>query len=93
MDVKKSILCVASKVNQVKSYLMVAAIVGMSAICGSSAFAQSTTIPVDVPDLDFAGVATDLLAAVIPGLVAAIGLGLSIWGIAFIYRKFKSMGR
>ena len=93
MDVSKVVSCVVSQAAKVKSYLMVAAIVGMSALCGSSAFAQSTTIPVDVPDLDYAGVGTALLAAVIPGLVAAIALGLSIWGLAFIYRKFKGMGK
>ena len=95
MDVTKICSSVVSKFNQIKTRLMVAALaLSAAVVCGPSAFAQTaTTIPVDVPDLDYAGVATSLLTAIIPGLVAAIGLGLSIWGLAFIYRKFKAMGR
>lgn len=98
MDVKKMCSYVVSKATQVKTGvtgLMVAAVCGVTALLGSSsAYAQtSQTIDVNVPDLDYAGVATSMLTAVVPGLIAAIGLGLSIWGLAFIYRKFKSMGK
>ncbi len=90
---------VVSKFRQVKTGvtgLMVAAVTGtMVLVGGSGAFAQGTPVEVDIaiPDIDYGGVATNVLAAVVPGLVAAIGLGLTIWAISFIYRKFKQMGR
>jgi hypothetical protein len=94
---KKVSSFVVSNVRRVKTNvtaLMIAAIVGVTALIGSSPlYAQSQTIDVQVPDLDFAGVGTSVLSAVVPGLVAAIGLGLSVWAISFIYRKFKSMGK
>jgi len=81
-----------SKFQSCKSFvtgLLVAAVVGVTT------FAQAQPMPVnvDIPDIDYPGIATSVLTALVPALVAAIGLGLSIWCIAFIYRKFKSMGR
>ena len=85
--------CVLSKFRSMKTSataLIVAAVVSVTM------FAQAQTpmpVQVDIPNIDYPGIATSLLTALTPALVAAIGLGLSIWGISFIYRKFKSMGR
>ena len=68
----------------------------VAAVVSVTTFAQAQTpmpVQVDIPNIDYPGIATSLLTALTPALVAAIGLGLSIWGISFIYRKFKSMGR
>jgi len=94
MDVKKTVLCVASKVNKVKSYLMVAAITGLSVLFGSSAFAQTPSdITLTVPEINYASVASELMTALVPVVLAAIGIGLSIWVITLLYRLFRTMGR
>ena len=91
MWLKKAGSFIVSKFQSVKTSataLIVAAVVSVTT------FAQAQTpVPVDIPSIDYPGIATSLLTALTPALVAAIGLGLSIWGISFIYRKFKSMGR
>ena len=85
--------CVVSQLCSAKSSmtgLLVAAVVSVTT------FAQAQTptpVQVNIPDIDYPGIGTSLLTALVPALDAAIGLGLSIWGISFIYRKFKSMGR
>ena len=85
--------CVVSKLECFKTSataMIVATVVSVTT------FAQAQTpvpVQVDIPSIDYPGIATSLLTALTPALVAAIGLGLSIWGISFIYRKFKSMGR
>ena len=93
MDVKKTVLCVASKVNKVKSYLMVAAITGLSVLFGSSAFAQMNDITLTVPEINYASVASELMTSLVPVVLAAIGIGLSIWVITLLYRLFRSMGK
>ena len=93
MWLKKTGSFIVSKFQSVKTSataLIVAAVVSVTT------FAQAQTpmpVQVDIPSIDYPGIATSLLTALTPALVAAIGLGLSIWGISFIYRKFKSMGR
>lgn len=95
MDVTQVCKSVVSKFNAVKTRVMVASVVGLSAVLScSSAFAQTgEDVTVSVPDINYAGVATSVMTALTPAIVAAIGLGLSIWAISFIYRKFKAMGR
>jgi len=83
-------------VSKFKSAKTSATALIVAAVVGVTTFAQAQTpmpVSVDIPNIDYPGIATSLLTALTPALVAAIGLGLSIWGISFIYRKFKSMGR
>jgi len=93
MWLKKAGSFIVSKFRSAKTSataLIVAAVVSVTM------FVQAQTpmpVQVDIPSIDYPGIATSLLTALTPALVAAIGLGLSIWGISFIYRKFKSMGR
>ena len=59
----------------------------VAAVVSVTTFAQAQTpmpVSVDIPNIDYPGIATSLLTALTPALVAAIGLGLSIWGISFI---------
>jgi hypothetical protein len=85
--------CLVTKVRRMKvgvTGLLVGLIVGVSSL----ASAQSPiNIPVDIPSYDYAGVATTLLGLMAFPVAAAIGLGLSFFGIRFIYRLFKSMAR
>ena len=62
-------------------------------ICSLASAQTPITIPVDVPEFDYAGVATTLLSMIGVVAAAAIGLGLSIWCVRFVYRLFKSMAR
>jgi len=93
MDVKKVCSSVVSKFSQLKTKLTVAAVCCTTALLGGSAFAVPGDVAVAIPDINYGGVATSVLTALTPGIVAAIGLGLSIWGVTFIYRKFKQMGK
>ena len=92
-DAKKCVGRVVSKFHQWKvglTGLLVAVIAGVASLASAQAPAP---VNVAIPDIDYPGIATSMLSALTPAIVAAIGLGLSIWGISFIYRKFKSMGR
>jgi len=85
--------CVVSKFRSARSCvtgLIVAAVVSVTTLASAQ---TPVSVNVDVPNIDYASIGTSLFSALTPALVAAIGLGLSIWAIAFIYRKFKSMGR
>ena len=69
--------------------LIVAAVVSVTTL----AQAQSVPVTIDIPNIDYVGVVTNFMTAITPALACAIGLGLSIWAIAFIYRKFRSFAR
>jgi hypothetical protein len=57
-------------------------------------FAQtSQPITLTVPDVDYASVATQLMTALVPVVLAAIGIGLSIWCIVLLYRLFRNIGK
>ena len=83
--------CVVSKFQSFKTSataLIVAAVVSVTT------FAQAQTpmpVQVDIPNIDYPGIATSMLTALTPALVAAIGLFLSAWSLIWFYRKFKSV--
>jgi hypothetical protein len=64
-------------------------------VCVASvSFAQTPiTIPVDVPQFDYAAVAVTLLGLLGTAIAGAIGLGLSFFAVRWIYRAFRSMAR
>jgi len=55
--------------------------------------AAGETVNIVMPDVDFGTVATALMTKITPVLIAAIGLGLGIWGFRWVYRTFRSMAR
>ena len=56
-------------------------------------FAQSGAVPTITPIVDFSSVFTTIATTIGPIIVGAIGLGLSIWAVRFMFRLVKSMGR
>ena len=50
-------------------------------------------IPVSIPDLDYAGVVMNILGYLSGIAALAVGLGLSVWGVPFLFRFFKGMAR
>ena len=50
-------------------------------------------VSVFVPDFGWSTIVSALLSRLVPALIAAIGLFLTIWAIYLIYRKFKRVGR
>jgi len=67
---------------------LVCGLVMVASICSAQ---TPITIPVEVPNFDFVALATTLLAVIGTIAAAAIGLGLSIWAIRWVYKLFKSM--
>ena len=92
MDVKKIFRGAVSKVSQFKTgltALMVSAIMSVPYL----ASAQTNDVTLDVPDINYGGIASQLMAYLIPVVLAAIGVGLSIWIVCLLYRLFRSMGK
>jgi hypothetical protein len=56
---------------------------------GTMAYADSLVPDLDLIDIDYSGVVTSLAGKVAGALVAAIGLGLGIWGGLYIYRLIR----
>jgi hypothetical protein len=79
------------KINLVKTLVFGVALTVMSFACGL-AHAAPVDIEVTPPDINFSKVATDVLAACVPGILAGIGLALSLWAFYFIYRSFRKVG-
>ena len=50
-------------------------------------------IPVSIPDLDYVGVVMSILGYLTGIAALAVGLGLSVWGVPFLFRFFKRMAR
>jgi len=70
--------------------LIVAAVMSVTTFCQAQ---TSIPVTVDIPNIDYVGIVTSLMAAIALPLAGAIGFGISIWALAFIYRKFKSFAR
>jgi len=80
-----------TKVRKVgMTVFLLALIVGVASLASAQA---PISIPVQVPDFDYAGVATKLLGLMATAVAAAIGLGLSFYGIRWLYRIFKGMAK
>ena len=65
----------------------------IAVLCPAWCHAAPETVTVNMPEIDFASVATGLITKITPALVAAIGLGLGIWGFRWVYKTFRSMAR
>ena len=67
----------------------------LAMVCVSSlAMAQAPIpIPIDVPNFDYTAVVTTLLGVIGGIAAAAIGLGLSVWCVKWVYRLFKGMAK
>ena len=50
-------------------------------------------IPVSIPDFDYGGMVMSLLGVVSVIAVVGIGLGLSVWGIPYLFSMFTQMSR
>ena len=89
----KNLVCrTVSKVNQYKTgltALLVAAIMSVPYL----ASAQSNDITLEVPDINYGGIASQLMGYLVPVVLAAIGVGLSIWIVCLLYRLFRSLGK
>jgi hypothetical protein len=58
--------------------------------CGTMAHAQSSLTPdLSLIEIDYSGVITSLAVKVGGALVAAIGLGVCVWGGIYIYRLIR----
>jgi hypothetical protein len=69
---------------------LVALIVGVASVASAQA---PITIPVNIPEFDYAAVATTLLGLMATAIAAAIGIGLSFFGIRWLYKTFKGMAK
>ena len=89
-------VCDAEKpaIGKAVTYVAVA-VVGLAMTVGAGdLFAQTTGDPVVItPIVDFSGVFATIATTVGPVIVGAIGLGLSIWAVRFMFGLVKSMGR
>ncbi len=94
MDVTTIARKVVSKVCHFKTAAVTLAVCAFASF-GIPAFAQETAkdITLTVPEINYAGVASSLMTSLIPVVLAAIGIGLSIWVITLLYRMFRSMGK
>jgi len=71
--------------------LLVASLMSLSTLLVQ---AQTTIpIPLEVPDYDYSGILTGIMAKCAIPIAAAIGIGLSFVVITLIYRKIKSFAR
>ena len=57
-------------------------------------YAQSRPkVKIQVPKLDYSLVVDRLLGSFHPAMLAAIGLGLTLWAVDKVYREFKRLGQ
>ena len=59
----------------------------------TSVMAEGMPIPVPDNGMDFSSVVTTITTQLFPVLAMAGGLGLAIWIVTMLFRKFKAMGR
>lgn len=77
-----------------RATLYAVAIVGLAMAVGAVDVCAQTAEPVVItPIVDFSSVFTTIASTVGPVIVGAIGLGLSIWAVRFMFSLVKSMGR
>ncbi|MDR1960231.1 MAG: hypothetical protein LBQ54_14515 [Planctomycetaceae bacterium] len=94
MDVlKNGVLFVSANLHKVRIGAVAFALLGITTVLCSPIFAQNGTVDVQIPDVDYAGVITSVLGYAATAILAAIGLGLSIWGARYLYRLFKGMAK
>lgn len=92
MDVKKVFFNAVSKVRQFKAGVTAALVAGVMSV-PFLASAQTNDVTLSVPEINYGSVATQLMTALVPVVLAAIGIGLSIWIITLLYRMFRTLGR
>ena len=89
----KNLVCrTISKVNQYKTGLtamLVAAVMSVPYL----ASAQTNDVTLTVPEINYGGIASQLMTALVPVVLAAIGIGLSVWCVVLLYRMFRSIGK
>lgn len=77
-EAKKFVCGAVSKVCRFKAGItaaLVAAVMSFPYL----AMAQTNDITLSVPEIDYGSVASQLMTALVPVVLAAIGIGLSIW--------------
>jgi hypothetical protein len=90
---KRGFSAVKSAIGKAVTYVAVA-VVGLTMSIGAGdLFAQTGDPVVITPIVDFSGVFATIATTVGPVIVGAIGLGLSIWAVRFMFGLVKSMGR
>ena len=83
-------------ISKFRSVKVSAVALVMFAVMSVTSLCQAQTpipVTVDIPNIDYVGIVTSLMAAIALPLAGAIGFGISIWAFAFIYKKFKSFAR
>jgi hypothetical protein len=92
-EAKNFVVAVGRGVISFQTFLTALTVAVVMSVCSIASAQSPVPINVNVPDFDYAGVATQILALIAIPIAAAIGIGLSFIAIRWIYRMFKGMAK
>ncbi|MDR1383730.1 MAG: hypothetical protein LBJ67_07790 [Planctomycetaceae bacterium] len=76
-----------------KKLFCLAFLAGFACIASPELFAQSSEVDLQIPEIDYSSLSSSILSSLSAPLLAAVTLGLSVWGFMYLWRAFKRVGR